>query len=257
MTVSDGGLPITALCSYKDGVLVFRENAMQMIKGDGAPFAVKDLYKTGTANSKSVKEASGILYFISGDRVARYNGNSLSFLPPLPEGTTLPGCAGVLEGKYCFYALQGQRRLLYTYHPEIDAYSVAELFLDVKEFVSCGEKLYMLASEEGKPNGLYCLFEDRTGTVMNAALPMTLDGHTAFAIDSISLRAKAESDCHVTLSVVLTDDEGQTRTVDIGSFFGEAGSAQVFRVKKRLPRAVKAELLVRTEGDVCLQSYRW
>jgi hypothetical protein len=251
-TVSEGGLPITALCSYKDEVLIFRENAMQTITGDGAPFAVKDLFKVGTHNSRSVKECRGLLYFVSGNRVACYNGSSVRFLPDLPEGTVLPGAAGVFEGKYYFYAERAGRRYLYSYHPGLKGYGVLEIEKQIKEFVHCGDTLYLFSSEDPDKKYFYLFGEQRTDTLMTCRFPLFPREPIDFFIDQIALRAKPQERLTIDLDVELTDSKGVTVASSYGVLIGKEGD-KLFRLNRRTATGHSAEIVVRCRGDVLLE----
>ena len=254
LTSTEAQLPITALVSYKNEVLIFRENAMQSVVGAENPYTVKDLFKVGTSYGKSVKEVDGKLYFISKNRVFCYNGSTVVKLPAPEKDVFLTGAAGVLDGKYCFYGEAGGKKKVYTYDADSKSYACVTVSKAVREFALCNDVLYALVGEKGEADALYCLSADRSAVCFEARFPLMSDRFLSASLYSTVLRATLHGACTMRVCAKACHGSGATNTYTLGTFSGGAGEV-TYRLQKRLPSAEEWTLIVEGRGDMTFRGY--
>lgn len=254
LTSTEAQLPITALVSYKNEVLIFRENAMQSVVGSENPYAVKDLFKVGTPYGKSVREVDGKLYFISKNRVLCYNGSTVTKLPTPERGVLLTGAAGVLDGKYCFYGEADGQKKVYTYDADSNSFACITVDKAVREFALCNDVLYALVGEKGERDALYCLSKEKSAVAFEAHFPLMSDRFSRAALHSTVLRATLHGACSLRVSAKACHASGAVHLYTLGSFSGNSGDV-TYRMQKKLPSAEEWTLVVEGTGDMTLRGY--
>lgn len=246
---------VTAVIPYKNTVLVFRKRALSAVVGSENPFVMKELYKVGTSFESSVKEVGGRIYFITENKVARFDGNRVDYLPPLPEGAVLNGAAGVLDGRYCFYVKDGVRHYLYSYDEQSDSYGVCKCYKKIRALENCGSTLYALMGEVGDASPLYCISENRSSTYMEAEFPLLKDSFRQVFVRGVSVRMKMTKGSSARITVKLTDREGGI-TGEVFDIFQSNVEGEVTLIRrKRMKRASGVSLLIEAMGDVKLMGY--
>lgn len=106
----------TAIATYGNHVLLFREKFLQEVYGTKNPFRIVDIGEFGTIDQRSICEINGVLYFVGNDGVYAYSGGM-----PRDIGSNL----GV--NKFT-YAVAGRCRYDYYLYCE-DATNTGRLFV--------------------------------------------------------------------------------------------------------------------------------
>lgn len=106
----------TAITTYGNHVLLFREKFLQEVYGNKNPFRIVDIGEFGTIDQRSICEINGVLYFVGNDGVYAYSGGM-----PRDIGSNL----GV--NKFT-YAVAGRCRYDYYLYCE-DATNTGHLFV--------------------------------------------------------------------------------------------------------------------------------
>lgn len=64
----------TAIATYGNHVLLFREKFLQEVYGNKNPFRIVDIGEFGTIDQRSIREINGILYFVGNSAIYAYSG---------------------------------------------------------------------------------------------------------------------------------------------------------------------------------------
>ncbi len=252
-TATEKQLPVKALKGYRDYMLIFRENALQKITGNSNPYAVKDLFRVGTSCAGSVKELDGEIYFIGQGEIYRFNGSGLRKLPPLPASVKILGPACVYGQNYCFYAENGEDKLIYGYDPKTDTYGVTAAPGRVTDFALCGRETLALV-DSGSKKEIYKFSEDRSNVAFDVVMPLADKEHRYMELTGVSLRFVGNSASNrMELYVHFYDDQSTVGVHTLGKIENGVGRITM-RARTRIRGATLLDLEVRGRGDVNIES---
>ncbi len=254
-TQTDRSMEVTALMPYKNGVLVFRERALQVITGNENPFVLKDLFKVGTKYGGSVKEVDGKIYFLTDRGPACYNGSTVDYLPPLPQGIATNGVAGELDGRYCIYGTDGVFHHMYSYDEKSKSYAVCKVPQEVRELVNCNGSLYALMGGVGEESKLYLLTEDRSSSYMEAEFSLLDDEYRRVSVRDLAVRLNVSAGSSFRVTVKQRDQNGKTVNCSFDMVHCAAGGVLTYRIRKRIRSSYGVRLLVESVGDVTLGGF--
>ena len=245
---SESPAAVTALRSCSAGMLVFRENALQLITGKGNPYTVKEIARTGTAYPHSIAELDGDVYFLCSEGPYVLSGSRAKKLRLPEEGVEPCGAAFVSGGAYCFCAKKGSSYFIYRYDPENDLYGVSDAPGEVLSFASCAGKILAYV-KTGNGNRLYRFRDSGASTAFSLILPLPGAPFPPAELEGITCRFRAISQSNaLSVSVRVHNDAGVLRTKTACSFSNASGD-RVARVRMRVKDVTDCALSLSGTGE--------
>ncbi len=137
----------TGIAAYQQHVMLFTANETLELYGLNPPYTVKEAFKKGCVDNKSVKEVNGILYFLSQDGFNTYGGGLPQLASDNLNEVMYSSCVAGTDGRKYYASLyNGTSYKLFVYDT-IDRVWLKEDTLQVKDFAYLGGYLYALASD--------------------------------------------------------------------------------------------------------------
>ncbi len=201
------------ITAYQQHVVLFTSNETLELYGSNPPYTVKEAFKKGCTNIKSVKEVNGLLYFLSQDGVNVYGGGMPRLISNnLNEIQYVSGVAGTDGRKYYISLYNGSTYTLFVYDTYYDIW-IKEDNLQVLDFAYLNDFLYALASDNNTYNlnsGTEEGIETVTSEIYTEVFIEVINNKKVYS----KLRARVELKTGASISVYIKVDNGDFALVN-------------------------------------------
>jgi len=131
-TTSGAGGNFTAIASYQNHIICFKEDFIHEVTNTKNPFRITDVFSIGTIDQRSVQIVSGLLIFAARDGIYAYNGSSPKLMSYNLNIDELHTAVAGTDGRfYYLYCTDGNDKpYMFTYDTQCGCWARQECIAD-------------------------------------------------------------------------------------------------------------------------------